>query len=235
MADSARQRKELLISLSVYRTLSRVGSFLLRDRLDLRTARNGREIISQARNASPHAVVIEHQLTDLPAVAICEALSNPRPGTRRPLILITGPARRADIRDQCRAAGDCRYIGAWRSPERILDEIATALRIRPRRHRRLPAIIPIAVGKVASEFLGYSRDISEDGVLVESSLAVDRGRRLRLRMFLAPDAPPLVVESIVRRSVSGSEEDQHLLGMEFLDMDGTSDSRLMKYLEARAD
>jgi CheY-like chemotaxis protein len=234
MGQSARQRKEVLLSNGIYRTLAKVESFLLRDRLVLRTGRSGRELLRQARRAMPDAVLLEHTLIDLSAPEICVALKN-LPTTRRPpVIMVAGPARPRDIAEQCLAAGCDRYIANRRSPTRILMEIAKALHLRPRRHHRFTATIPVAVGKVASEFLGYSHDISEGGVMVESALKMDRGKRLRLRMFLIDGDSPLIADAVVRRCSAGHDEDQHYLGLELIDMDRASDTQLTEYLKARA-
>jgi CheY-like chemotaxis protein len=232
MGQSTRQRKELLLSTGIYRTLARVESFLLRDRLLLRTGRSGREILHQAERALPDAVLLEHALSDLSAPQICIALKKMATSRRPLIVIVAGPARPRDIADECLSAGCDRYIASRRSPTRILMEISRALHLRARRHRRLAATVPIAVGRVASEFLGYSRDISEGGVLVESALPMERGRKLRLRLFLADGDSPMISDAIVRRSVAGAEDDQHLLGMELVDMDRASDRRLGDYLKA---
>ena len=234
MVQSVRQRKEILLSNGIYRTLARVESFLLRDRLLLRTGRSGREILHQARRAMPDAVLIEHTLSDLSAPEICVALRKLPPARHTSVIMVAGPARPRDIADACLAAGCDRFIASRRSPARILMEIAQALHVRPRRHHRITAAIPIAVGRIASEFLGYSRDISEGGVLVESALKMDRGKRLRLRMFLVDGDSPLIADAVVRRCSAGQEEDQHYLGLELVDLDRASDTRLTEYLKARS-
>jgi len=235
MGQSARQRKEILLSTGIYRTLARVESFLLRDRLMLRTGRSGREILHQAKRAMPDAVLLEHALSDLSAPEICVALKNLPAARRPPVVIVAGPARPRDIAEACLAAGCDRYIANRRSPTRILTEISQALHMRARRHRRQPATIPVAVGRVASEFLGYSRDISEGGVLVESALSMERGRKMRLRLFLTDGDSPLLTDAVVRRCSAGPEDDQHYLGLELVDMDRTSDKRLDDYLKALAD
>jgi CheY-like chemotaxis protein len=232
MGQSTRQRKEILLSNGIYRTLARVESFLLRDRLLLRTGRSGREILHQATRAMPDAVLLEHVLSDLSAPEICTALRRLASSHRPPVIIVAGPARPRDVAAECLAAGCDRYITSRRSPARILTEICRALHMRDRRHRRLPAAIPVAVGRVASEFLGHSLDLSEGGVLVASDLSVKRGARMRLRLYLRDGDPPLIADAVVRRCAAGPEEDQHLLGMEFVELDRASGQRLGDHLKA---
>ena len=235
MAQSARQRKEILLSNGIYRTLARVESFLLRDRLLLRTGRSGREILHQAKRAMPDAILLEYALSDLSAPEICIALKKFTASRRPPIIIVAGPARQRDIADECLAAGCDRYITSRRSPTRILTEISQALHLRARRHRRHPATIPVAVGRVASEFLGYTRDVSEGGVLVESAMTLERGKKVRLRLFLTDGDPPLITDAIVRRSTAGPEDDLQYLGLELFDMDGVSEKRFGGYLKTLAD
>jgi len=235
MSQSARQRKEILLSNGIYRTLARVESFLLRERLMLRTGRSGRELLHQAKRAMPDAVLLEHTLSDLSAPEICIALKKLPTPRRPPIIIVTGPARPRDVAEECLAAGCDRYITSRRSPTRILTEISQALHMRARRHRRHPATIPIAVGRVASEFLGYSRDISEGGVLVESALNLERGKKLRLRLFLTDGDSPLVTDAVVRRSFAGSEDDLQNLGLELFDMDRASEKRFGDFLKNLAE
>ena len=232
MAQSTRQRKEILLSNGIYRTLARVESFLLRDRLLLRTGRSGRELLHQAKRAMPDTVLLEHVLSDLSAPEICIALKRLPSSHGPPVIIVAGPARPRDVAEECLAAGCDRYITSRRSPDRILTEICRALHLRTRRHRRLPAAIPVAVGRVASEFLGHARDLSEGGVLVESALGIERGARLRLRLYLTDGDQPLITEAVVRRCAAGPEEDQHLLGLEFIELDRASGQRLGDHLKA---
>lgn len=235
MAQSARQRKEILLSNGIYRTLARVESFLLRDRLMLRTGRSGREILHQAQRAMPDAVLLEHTLSDLSAPEICVALRKLPYARRPPVIIVAGPARPRDVAEECLAAGCDRYVTNRRSPSRILMEISQALHMRARRHRRHAARIPIAVGRVASEFFGYSRDVSKGGILVESALNPERGGKLTLRLFLTDGDPPLVTDAIVRRNTAGPEDDLQSLGLELIDMDGASEERFGDYLENLAE
>ncbi len=99
---------------------------------------------------------------------------------------------------------------------------------------RIPAVLSISCGRIISEFLGYSKDLSEGGVLVETPMQVPPGRRLYLRLFMEGSDRPLVARATVVRSEPWPEEDQHLLGIQFQAMDPDSAARLRDYLHNHA-
>jgi CheY-like chemotaxis protein len=228
-------QKKIILSDDVHRALERVDCFLHRSGYQVRVGRSGEEILDLVRREPPDAVLMNYYLAGLKGDDVCRALRS-APGGGRPMpLLVVGPGAPRDVAERCREAGCDEYIASPAAPNLLLQRLAASLGLQFRLHARIPAVISLSFGRIVSEFLGYSKDISEGGILVETTLPLDRGRRLYLRLFLDEQDQPIVARATVLRVDKTSEEDQYLLGMQFGSMDSTSSSRLKDYIRSRSE
>ena len=227
-------RKKIILSEDISRSIERMDCFLHRSGYVLRVGRTGEEILDLARREPPDAVIINYYLPGPKGDEVCKALRRSQNAARLP-ILIVGPVEPRDIGERCREAGCDDYIASPATPNALLRRLAGSLGLQFRLHARVPAVISLSFGRIISEFLGYSKDISEGGILVETNLEIDRGRRLYVRIYLDERDEPLVTRATVLRVDRGPEEDQYLLGMQFHDLTSGAASRLRDYIEARTE
>ncbi|HEU4400584.1 MAG TPA: response regulator [Candidatus Polarisedimenticolia bacterium] len=224
-------RRKIVLSDDINRALDRVDCFVHRSGFSLRVGRTGEEILDLARRESPNALMTNYFLAGLKGDEVCRALR--RGGAAFPILLV-GPPSPADVAERCRKSGCDDYIVSPAGPNVLLQRLAAALGIQFRLHTRFPAVISISFGRIVSEFLGYSKDVSEGGILVETNLEIDLGRRLNLRLFLDDRDQPLTARATVLRVDQASDEDQYLLGMQFQSLEPGSAARLKDFIRTRS-
>lgn len=224
-------RKRVVLSDDINRALSRIDCFLHREAYEVRVGRTGEEILSLARRERSDAVMINYYLAGPKADEVCRSLKRSLPALP---VLIVGPSHPPEIGAACRTAGCDEYIGSPAAPNLLLQRLAAMLGVQFRLHTRVPAVISLSVGRIVREFLGYSKDISEGGILVETVLELERGRRLHLRIFLDDREEPVLTKATVLRVDRAADDDQYLVGMQFQPLDPEGASRLRDFIRARS-
>lgn len=225
-------RKTIVLSDDINRALSSEDCYLKRPAFRLHVGQTGEEILNLARRVLPDALLINFHLPGLRGDEVCHVLKGAPdgPATR---ILIVGPAQGPEIADACRASGCDEYLGTPAHPNALLERLAAHLGIQFRLHARLPAVVSISSGRIISESLGYSKDISEGGILVESSVKADRGKRLHLRLYLGDDERPVALTATVLHVRPEPDEDRYLLGMQFQSIEPAMADRIRRYIHSR--
>lgn len=221
----------VVLSTDPHRVLGREDCYLHRPAFQLHAGHTGLEILDLVNRTSPDAVVIEFALPDLGGDEVCRRIK--RTGTPPP-VLILGPPRPPAIRQSCINAGCDEYLEMPAAPNFILSRLAAFLGIQFRLHARLPTVVSISSGRIISEFLGYTKDISEGGILVESTTRMDRGRRLSLRLYLEDQERPLRAPATVLRVEPSPDEERFLIGMQFTSIDPATADRLRTFIRNRA-
>ncbi len=226
-------RKSIVLSDDVNRALSQEDCFIHRAGFQLRVAKTGEEILDLVRREIPDALMMNYYLAGLKGDEVCGTLRRSVPGSLP--ILIVGPTSPPEIAGSCRQAGCDEYVASPAGPNVLLQCLAGALGLQFRLHTRVQAVISLSFGRIISEFLGYSKDISEGGILIETNLEMTRGRRLHLRIYLDDQERPISARATVLRVDRASDEDQYLLGLQFQPMDPGAAARLRDYIRSRSE
>jgi CheY-like chemotaxis protein len=226
-------QKKLVLSQDLHRAFVRADSFIQRSGFQVATGGSGEELVAASRQQAPDAIMFSYDLEGLKGDEVCRLLKRNPGAARGTPVLIVGPAHSEEIADRCRRSGCDEYLGSTLGAVPLLQRLAAALGIQFRVQARIPAVLSISVGRIVSEFLGYSRDISEGGILVESALPIASGRRLNLRLFMEESPKPLVTGATVLRSQPSDDDDQFLLGMRFQGMDPAAAARLRRFIQER--
>ena len=221
----------MLLSADLHRALAREDCYLHRPAFQLHAGRTGGEIVDLANRVTPDAVLIEYGLPDQGADAACRTIKES--GTPPP-VLILGPARPPSARQSCLDAGCDEYIETPAAPNLVLSRLAAFLGIQFRLHARVPTVVSISSGRIISEFLGYTKDISEGGLLVEATTRMEQGKRLYLRLYLEDQDRPLRAPATVLRVESAPDQDRFLIGLQFNTLDEGSAERLRSFIRNRS-
>ena len=227
--------KTVLLFEEAARTLRDVDCFLSRSGFRILVGRSADEMTGFIERESPDLLVIDYESGGLKGDEFCRQLRENSASARTLPVLIIGPADRPEIAERCRKAGCDQFIPSPVTPNTLLKVIAACLGIQFRIHARVPAVISISLGRIVSEFLGYSKDLSLGGILLESSIDFAVDRMLHLRLFLQERERPIVTRASVRRVEPIAEEEQYLLGMKFHNLDPRSADRLEQYIQSRSE
>jgi len=226
--------KTIILSDDVHRALDRADCFLHRTGFEIKVGRSGEEIVELVRREPPDAIMMNYYLAGLKGDEVCRLLRADAGGRPRIPILLIGPGQPPDIAATCLQAGCDEYIDSPAAPNLLLQRLAALIGLQFRLSARITTVISISFGRIVSEFLGYSKDISEGGILIETNLSIAAGRRLYLRLFLDEQEQPVVARATVLRVQPTNEEEQYLVGMQFHSMDQAATSRLKDYIRSRS-
>jgi DNA-binding response OmpR family regulator len=224
-------RRSVLLSSELHRVLGAEDCYLHRPAFEMHAGRSGGEILELAARLQPDAVLIDYGLPDRAGDEVCREIK--RPGAAPP-VLIVGPPQPPAIRQACFDAGCDEFLQAPIAPNLVLARLAAFLGIQFRLHARVPAVVSVSSGRVISEFLGYTRDISEGGLLVEATIRMDEGRRLHLRLYLEDQERPLRVPATVLRVEPTADEERYLIGLQFGRLEPAAAERIREFIRSRS-
>ncbi|MCB9653909.1 MAG: TIGR02266 family protein [Deltaproteobacteria bacterium] len=90
-----------------------------------------------------------------------------------------------------------------------------------RREPRLPVEVKIDYRTVGSFITDYTRNISKGGTFIRTSLPLDVGERVRLRLTVPGGEPPFALDGVVKWVSTLRDKDKHPpgMGVEFVDFD----------------
>ncbi|MBK8014809.1 MAG: TIGR02266 family protein [Deltaproteobacteria bacterium] len=90
-----------------------------------------------------------------------------------------------------------------------------------RREPRLPVEVKIDYRTVGSFITDYTRNISKGGTFIRTSLPLDVGERVRLRLTVPGGEAPFALDGVVKWVSTLRDKDKHPpgMGVEFVDFD----------------
>jgi type IV pilus assembly protein PilZ len=86
---------------------------------------------------------------------------------------------------------------------------------------RLPVDVKVDYRTVGSFITDYTKDLSKGGIFIKTSLPLEVGTRVRLRLTLPDGDAPFALDGVVKWVSTLRERDKHPAGMgvEFVDFD----------------
>jgi uncharacterized protein (TIGR02266 family) len=221
-------RKTLVLSEGIRASLGHWPSFLGRASLQLLAARTGSEALTLARASGSCTLILEYELPDARADQVCSDLRGSNaPGVQ---VVIVGPSEPGEIEALCRKAGCDLFIPTPVDFPDLLTRLANLLDLSARRTNRLPVVLSVSYGRVTSDSLGHSRDLSVGGMCLETATALPEGSYLNLKFFLEGDEGSIVTPGQIVR-VQATEEGSYEVGIRFLDLPEEAHGRLQRFLE----
>lgn len=103
-----------------------------------------------------------------------------------------------------------------------------------RRTERLPAEVKVDYRTVGSFITDYTQNISKGGMFIRTSLPLDVGEKVRLRLTLPGGDAPFALDGIVKWVATLREREKHApgMGVEFVDFDDEVRHQLEAFVNA---
>lgn len=103
-----------------------------------------------------------------------------------------------------------------------------------RRESRLPIDVKVDYRTAGSFITDYTKNISRGGLFIATSLPLDIGTRVRLRLTLPDGDAPFALDGVVKWVATLKEKDSHPAGMgiEFVDFDEKVKAKLESLVKA---
>lgn len=207
------------------------NSILLRERgFHVLTAKTGAEALRQLEEHQLDLILADLQLTDISGCALCCKMRRSKHIQHVPVILsclnISGSVERAEL------SGASAILLKPIDPKKLLDTIGSFIDVPEGRSKRGALNTNILVRNKDFEFLCLSHDISNSGILIETSQQLSPGNRIICK-FSLHDSAHIETEAEVISYIS-SPEREHYYEVRFIDLNVSHRRAIDTYLASTA-
>jgi CheY-like chemotaxis protein len=212
-----------------------LGETLLdRDSLAVRAARGAQEALTINTTWRPHLVVLRSRIDGRTVAALCRSLKQARPECPPRLLLLTDSIIPQGMNEAADTPCDAHLVSPVDTTQ-LLKTIAELLEVRQRRSSRAPIDSLVHTEGFAGERdapvdagLGTAINVSEDGMLLESSRPLAVGASGTLLFFLPGVSERIALRGIVRAAV---DEVRLLFAIELIDLAPHHRKLIRRYVE----
>ncbi len=191
-------------------------SFFERAGCDVFTAASGEEALEIATTQKPHIVLLDYEMPGMMGDEVCRRLKED-PGSRHIPVLIVTSHHTEEVRRRCVSAGCAGLVGKPVSGRELLDKVVKILEIPYRVHvrTRVRMEVSLGLGGVETTVSGYSEDISEGGLLVETLEPLEIGASVKISFMLPGQERPFETAAVVVRSARAPEGNRYAIGLRY--------------------
>jgi CheY-like chemotaxis protein len=159
-------------------------SFFERAGCEIYCATSGAEALRLSREERPHIVLLDYEMPDIMGDEVCRQIREGESTRHIPVLIVTSHSS-PEIREKCLAAGCTDFLSKPVSGRDLLDKVVTILQIPYRVHVRTRVQMDVEIeGGDQISVSGYSEDLSEGGLLVETLEPVDEGAEVKVSFTL---------------------------------------------------
>jgi CheY-like chemotaxis protein len=210
-------KKKVLLVDDVRLFLKLEETFFKRTGCEILTADSGAAALKSALAESPDLILLDYIMPDLMGDEVCKRLKADERTRDIPVIIVSTSAEPSDMQ-KCFNAGADEYVTKPINPQEILAKAAAMLKIPHRVHLRAPVRFRVEGAAGNQSFIGYTRNLSRGGLLLECNVNIAPGTNITLELPLLPDQKTMPFSARVVRSDSEPGEDTCYLGVQFLNL-----------------
>ncbi|HKY34030.1 MAG TPA: response regulator [Candidatus Polarisedimenticolia bacterium] len=196
------------------------------------TASSGDEALRSAREHKPHIILLDYEMPGMAGDDVCRALKED-PATRHiPVLIVTSHAS-AGVAERCRRAGAMDVLTKPIAGKALLERVLGVLQIPHRVHVRTRVALEVSLGREgeAAAVFGYSDNVSEGGMLVETVEPLEQGAEVRIRFSLPGRGEPIeAVAEVVRSSAHPGPAQRFDVALRFTGGGDASKAILREYI-----
>lgn len=167
------------------------------------TANSGNEALEIHRRERVDLILLDLDMPDMTGDKVCSIIRDD-PDLKFVSILMVIKLRDADI-ERCRKCGANDYITKPIDPIALLSKTVTLLDIPARKDYRVLMKLKISGGKDNTFFSAVSHNISINGILLQTSAALNIRDRIKCSLFLPGGSQVAFTGEIIRAEKSASE------------------------------
>jgi uncharacterized protein (TIGR02266 family) len=206
-------------------------SFFERAGCVILTAGSGEEALRIAREERPHIVLLDYEMPGMMGDEVCRRIKEDEATRHIPVLIVTSH-RTPHIQDRCLRAGCTDFVNKPVSGRQLLDRVVKILEIPYRVHMRTRVTMDVALGVAgeAASLIGYSEDISEGGVLVETLEPIEPGTVLMVTFTFPNEAEPFEGEAEVVRISRARGSTRYAVALRFRSLPQKQIERIRGYV-----
>ncbi|MBI3451022.1 MAG: response regulator [Acidobacteria bacterium] len=181
------------------------------------TATAGDEALRIVNEEKPHIVLLDYEMPGMNGDAVCRRIKENEATKHIPVLIVTANRSR-EVQERCLKAGCTDFVTKPVSGRELLDKVVKILQIPYRVHLRTRVSMDVSLGLGADSvsLSGYSEDISEGGIYVETLDPVETGASVRVTFSLPGEKTPIVVDSQVVRVARLKDSGRYGVGLRFV-------------------
>ena len=167
------------------------------------TAMSGEEVLARIDEIKPDLILLDLYMGGMDGDEVCRQLRTMDRWASVPIIMVTAAGRREEV-ERCLKAGCDDYVTKPVSKGELLEKVQRLLgAVKSRRAPREAAGVPVYLESDGWSGTVWARDISNNGIYIESVTDVPVGIAVRITIDL-PGAPAHLIGKVVR-TVSDDE------------------------------
>jgi len=201
-------------------------SFFERAGCEILCATSGEEALKLTREEKPHILLLDYEMPDLMGDEVCRRIKE-NPETRHVPVLMVTSHRTEEVRERCLDAGCTDFLSKPVSGRELLDKVVKILEIPYRIHLRTRVHMEVEIaGGDEISLIGYSEDLSEGGLLVETLEPLEPGTEVKISFKLPGDTTPFVAGATVVRVGRNRTGDRYAIALNYSSPEPTLVERL---------
>ena len=203
-------------------------NFLQRGGFEVLTADSGARALEIARQVQPHLILIDLEMPQMDGAAACAAMRQEPALASTPIILMSATGSEENRR-RCQKAGCTEFVVKPQKPEDLLGLVARVLAVKQREAKRITVVFNVAGSAAGKQVIGQAKDLSEGGLLLETTEALKTGASLDLEFFLPGSHHFVKVRGEVLRQ-DRAPDGTYRVGVRFSGLDPTDQEQILDYL-----
>jgi CheY-like chemotaxis protein len=205
-------------------------SYLMRGGFDVLTAASGKAAVALARERQPALVLLDLEMPEMDGAAACAAMRQVPELAQTPIIIMSATDT-PQARERCRKAGCTEFVVKPEKPEELLGVVARTLAIRQRQAARITVVFDVAGSPGEPQIVGRARNLSVQGMLLETPGPLKAGSMLHLEFYLPRLLWQVKVKGKVLRAAKGADG-AHEAGIQFIDLSPTDQEQILDFVSA---
>jgi|SRR5882724_12640869 len=195
------------------------------------TSTSGDEALRIVHEEKPHIVLLDYEMPGMNGDVVCRRIKEDESTKHIPVLIVTANRTR-EVQERCLKAGCTDFVTKPVSGRELLDKVVKILQIPYRVHLRTRVSMDVAIGVGADSMTlsGYSEDISEGGIYVETLEPVEAGASVRVTFSLPGEKTPIVLASQVVRVTRLKDRGRYGVGLRFVAPEAGITDRVKRFV-----
>ncbi len=205
-------------------------SYLQRGGFEVLTASSGEEAVALAEKLQPHLVLLDLEMPRMDGAAACAAMRKVGALQATPIIIMSATGT-AQNRERCLKAGCTEFVAKPEKPDELLGIVARILSIKKREAKRITVVFNVTGTHASRQVIGQAKDVSEKGLLLETSAAISVGSMLELEFYLPGTRAQVKAKAKVVRAAKTPDGAQQA-GVQFIDLSQADQEAILDYVSS---
>ncbi len=203
-------------------------SFLQRGGFEVLTADTGQKAVELAREKQPQLILIDLEMPKMDGASACAAMRREPVLAQTPIIIMSATGT-PENRERCLKAGCTEFVAKPQKPEELLGIVARILSVKQRESARITVVFNVTGSHGARQVIGQARNLSEKGLLLETSSPLSVGSVLELEFFLPKTRYAVKAKGEVTHA-DQTPGGGHQAGVRFIDPSQNDQEQILDYV-----